>query len=156
VRKGTAIACPLGIRNREMLGEIPGKLVPVADVVSKPRFLSPAAGGKEPRSRALWVFEIARCLANHRGSSLPLQTWFLNHGSSRLRREERNRDFEIARCLAKYRGSSFPLQTWFLNHGSFRLRREERNRDRVPSGYLKSRHAWRNTGNAHSRCRRGF
>jgi len=63
--KGTAIACPLGIRNRDMLGELLAKLVPVADVVSKPRFLSPAAGGREPRSRALWVLEIATCSANY-------------------------------------------------------------------------------------------
>jgi len=34
-----------------MLGEIPGMPTPVADVVSKSRFLSPAAGGKEPRFR---------------------------------------------------------------------------------------------------------
>jgi len=122
-------------RNRDMLGEILVKLTPVADVVSKPRFLSPAAGGREPRSRALWVFEIATSPAKYRESSFPLQTWFLNHGSSRLRREERNRDLEIATSPAKYQKSPLPLQTWFLNHGSSRLRREERNRDRVPSGY---------------------
>jgi len=143
-------------RNRDMLGELPGKLVPVADVVSKPRFLSPAAGGKEPRSRALWVLEIATCPANYQKSQLPLQTWFLNHGSSRLRREERNRDLEIATCSANCRESPLPLQTWFLNHGSSRLRREERNRDSVPSGYWKSRHARRITRKASSRCRRGF
>jgi len=34
-----------------MPGELPEKPAPVADVVSKPRFLSPAAGGKEPRFR---------------------------------------------------------------------------------------------------------
>ena len=89
-------------RNRDMLGEMLGKPVPIADVVSKPRFLSPAAGGKEPRSRALWVLEIAICSANYRESSFPLQTSFLNHGSSRLRREEGNRDLEIATCSAKY------------------------------------------------------
>ena len=75
-----------------MLGELLVKLAPVADVVSEPRFLSPAAGGREPGSRALWVLEIAICSANYWGSSFLLQTWFLNHGSSRLRREEGNRD----------------------------------------------------------------
>jgi len=34
-----------------MLGELLVKPAPVADAVSKPRFLSPAAGGKEPRFR---------------------------------------------------------------------------------------------------------
>jgi len=79
-------------RNRDMLGELLVKLTPVADVVSKPRFLSPAAGGREPRLCALWVLEIATCSANYWRSSLPLQTWFLNHGSFRRRREEGNRD----------------------------------------------------------------
>gem|GEM_PF-5487674 len=44
-REGTAIACPLGIQ--------------------RDRLTSITARGKEPRSRALWVLEIAICSANY-------------------------------------------------------------------------------------------
>jgi len=90
-----------------MLGELLGKLVPVADVVSKPRFLSPAAGGREPRLHALWLLEIAVCSANYWKSSFPLQTWFLNHGSSRLWHCVLCGNFHEILCAAVYfhRGS---------------------------------------------------
>jgi hypothetical protein len=77
-------------RNRDLPGESPAKPVPVAGV---------------ERNRDL---EIATCPANNSQSPFPLQTWFLNHGSSPT-------------CPANHQRSPFPLQTWFPNHGSSRV-----------------------------------